>query len=127
MAKTPLVSESALPPPALVVEDIYKSFGAVEVLKGVSLSARDHDVIAILVQHTKTLNRDRREPSSLYKYLPVGAHHGTGFYVAKTQKRRRSGSRSDLLLNQSLGSYFRIMSCLSRIQTRAWQTTRIKF
>ncbi|WP_298221819.1 ABC transporter ATP-binding protein [Acidocella sp.] len=42
------MSESALPPPALVVEDIYKSFGAVEVLKGVSLSARDHDVIAIL-------------------------------------------------------------------------------
>ncbi len=42
------MSESALPPPALVVEDIYKSFGAVDVLKGVSLSARDHDVIAIL-------------------------------------------------------------------------------
>ena len=33
---------------ALVVEDIHKSFGAVEVLKGVSVTARDHDVIAIL-------------------------------------------------------------------------------
>ena len=33
---------------ALVVEDIHKSFGPVEVLKGVSLTARDHDVIAIL-------------------------------------------------------------------------------
>lgn len=34
--------------PALVVEDIHKSFGPVEVLKGVSLAAHDHDVIAIL-------------------------------------------------------------------------------
>uniref|UniRef100_UPI0018F1C882 ABC transporter ATP-binding protein n=1 Tax=Acidocella aminolytica TaxID=33998 RepID=UPI0018F1C882 len=34
--------------PALAVEDIHKSFGSVEVLKGVSLAARDHDVIAIL-------------------------------------------------------------------------------
>ena len=29
-------------------EDIHKSFGAVEVLKGISLEARAHDVIAIL-------------------------------------------------------------------------------
>nr|WP_295738411.1 ATP-binding cassette domain-containing protein [uncultured Acidocella sp.] len=34
--------------PALAVENIHKSFGSVEVLKGVSLSARDQDVIAIL-------------------------------------------------------------------------------
>ncbi|MEM7170479.1 MAG: ATP-binding cassette domain-containing protein [Pseudomonadota bacterium] len=33
---------------ALVVEDIHKSFGAVEVLKGISLSAKEHDVISIL-------------------------------------------------------------------------------
>jgi ABC-type histidine transport system ATPase subunit len=33
---------------ALVVEDIHKKFGAVEVLKGVSLTARDQDVITIL-------------------------------------------------------------------------------
>jgi ABC-type histidine transport system ATPase subunit len=34
--------------PALVVEDIHKRFGALEVLKGVSLTAHEHDVIAIL-------------------------------------------------------------------------------
>jgi len=32
----------------LVVEDIHKSFGPVEVLKGISLIAREHDVISIL-------------------------------------------------------------------------------
>src|SRR5262245_64487463 len=32
----------------LVVEDIHKSFGSVEVLKGISLIAREHDVISIL-------------------------------------------------------------------------------
>ena len=40
--------ENTQPVPALVVEDIHKSFGTVEVLKGVSLSANDQDVIAIL-------------------------------------------------------------------------------
>ncbi len=35
-------------PAALVVEDLHKRFGANEVLKGVSLTAHDHDVIAIL-------------------------------------------------------------------------------
>ena len=35
-------------PAALVAEDIHKSFGAVEVLKGVSVTARKGDVIAIL-------------------------------------------------------------------------------
>ena len=34
--------------PALQVEDIHKSFGAIEVLKGISLTANDHDVISIL-------------------------------------------------------------------------------
>ncbi len=34
--------------PALEVENIYKSFGTVEVLKGISLTANDHDVISIL-------------------------------------------------------------------------------
>jgi ABC-type histidine transport system ATPase subunit len=34
--------------PALVVEELYKSFGALEVLKGISLTARDHDVVSIL-------------------------------------------------------------------------------
>ena len=33
---------------ALVVEEMHKSFGALEVLKGISLSARDHDVVSIL-------------------------------------------------------------------------------
>ncbi len=33
---------------ALEVNDIYKSFGSVEVLKGISLQAKDHDVISIL-------------------------------------------------------------------------------
>ena len=34
--------------PALVVEDLHKRFGALEVLKGISLSARDGDVIAMI-------------------------------------------------------------------------------
>lgn len=33
---------------ALVVEDLHKSFGNVEVLKGISLIAREHDVVSIL-------------------------------------------------------------------------------
>ncbi len=33
---------------ALRVEKIHKSFGALEVLKGISLTARDHDVISII-------------------------------------------------------------------------------
>ena len=33
---------------ALAVEEIHKRFGAVEVLKGVSLAADDHDVVSIL-------------------------------------------------------------------------------
>ena len=32
--------------PALVVEDMHKSFGALEVLKGVSLTAHEGDVIS---------------------------------------------------------------------------------
>ena len=34
--------------PALVAEDIHKSFGAIEVLKGISVTARKGDVIAML-------------------------------------------------------------------------------
>lgn len=34
--------------PALVADDIYKSFGALEVLKGVSVTANDGDVISII-------------------------------------------------------------------------------
>ncbi len=34
--------------PALVCEDVHKSFGPLEVLKGVSLTAHEHDVISIL-------------------------------------------------------------------------------
>jgi arginine/ornithine transport system ATP-binding protein len=33
---------------AIVVEDLHKSFGAIEVLKGISLTANEHDVISIL-------------------------------------------------------------------------------
>ncbi len=33
---------------ALVVEDLHKSFGALEVLKGISLKAHDQDVVSIL-------------------------------------------------------------------------------
>jgi arginine/ornithine transport system ATP-binding protein len=32
----------------LIVEDIHKSFGTIEVLKGISLTAKEHDVISIL-------------------------------------------------------------------------------
>ena len=33
---------------ALVIEDVHKSFGSVEVLKGISFKANDHDVVSIL-------------------------------------------------------------------------------
>ena len=36
------------PREALVVEDLHKSFGALEVLKGISMTAREHDVLSIL-------------------------------------------------------------------------------
>jgi ABC-type histidine transport system ATPase subunit len=39
------MAESAL---ALVAEDIHKSFGALKVLKGISMTARDGDVISII-------------------------------------------------------------------------------
>src|SRR5699024_8476738 len=42
---SPATAQSA---PTLVVEDVQKSFGPLEVLKGVSLSAREGDVIAII-------------------------------------------------------------------------------
>ncbi|MFQ5954846.1 MAG: ABC transporter ATP-binding protein [Kiloniellales bacterium] len=34
--------------PAIVVEDLHKSFGSLEVLKGVSLTAHEHDVISMI-------------------------------------------------------------------------------
>ncbi len=39
---------SGAPPPAVKIEALHKRFGATEVLNGVSLTARDHDVVAIL-------------------------------------------------------------------------------
>jgi len=38
----------AEPAPALIADDIHKSFGTLEVLKGVSLTAQDGDVISII-------------------------------------------------------------------------------
>lgn len=38
----------AEPTPALVVENLHKSFGNVDVLKGISLVAREHEVVSIL-------------------------------------------------------------------------------
>ncbi len=38
------MAETAAP----VVKDLHKSFGALEVLKGVSLTARAHDVISMV-------------------------------------------------------------------------------
>ena len=36
------------PREALVVEDLHKSFGDLEVLKGISMTAHEHDVVSIL-------------------------------------------------------------------------------
>ena len=36
------------PREALVVEDLHKSFGGLEVLKGISMTAHEHDVVSIL-------------------------------------------------------------------------------
>ncbi len=46
MAEAATVPDAA--PPALVCEDVHKSFGPLEVLKGVSLTANQGDVIAML-------------------------------------------------------------------------------
>jgi len=46
MAEAAAVSDTAQP--ALVCEDVHKSFGPLEVLKGVSLTANEGDVIAML-------------------------------------------------------------------------------
>ncbi len=40
--------DMAVNPPALLVDDLHKSFGPLEVLKGVSLSARNGDVISMI-------------------------------------------------------------------------------
>ena len=45
MAENSAASSSV---PALQVDDIHKSFGSIEVLKGISLTANDQDVISIL-------------------------------------------------------------------------------
>ena len=39
---------ASAPAVALDVKDIHKSYGAHEVLKGISLTAHEHDVVAIL-------------------------------------------------------------------------------
>ncbi len=41
-------NQATVTQPALEVEDIHKSFADVEVLKGISLTANEHDVISIL-------------------------------------------------------------------------------
>ena len=41
-------SATSLRPEAIRIEDLHKSFGALEVLKGVSLTAREGDVVAII-------------------------------------------------------------------------------
>jgi polar amino acid transport system ATP-binding protein len=40
--------DASVPPDAVRVEDLHKSFGSLEVLRGVSLSARQGDVVAII-------------------------------------------------------------------------------
>ena len=42
------VAPAEVPPSALEIRDLHKSFGRLEVLKGVSLSAGEHEVVAIL-------------------------------------------------------------------------------
>ncbi|MEE8534896.1 MAG: ATP-binding cassette domain-containing protein, partial [Kiloniellales bacterium] len=46
MADTAAIPDTARP--ALICEDVHKSFGPLEVLKGVSLTANEGDVIAML-------------------------------------------------------------------------------
>jgi polar amino acid transport system ATP-binding protein len=45
---TEAVPAEAIPPEAIHVENLHKKFGELHVLKGVSLSARDGDVVAII-------------------------------------------------------------------------------
>ena len=53
MAEAAAVTDAARP--ALVCEDVHKSFGPLEVLKGVSLTANQGDVIYVLPGHTETV------------------------------------------------------------------------
>ena len=50
LASEPSYSQETLTtsPPVIAMRDIRKRFGALEVIKGVSLTAREHDVIAII-------------------------------------------------------------------------------
>ncbi|HQZ13228.1 MAG TPA: amino acid ABC transporter ATP-binding protein [Devosia sp.] len=41
-------SLETLPPPVIEIRDLHKSFGPLEVLKGVSLTAREGDVVALI-------------------------------------------------------------------------------
>ena len=44
----PTPSASSARPEAIRISDLHKSFGSLEVLKGVSLTARQGDVVAII-------------------------------------------------------------------------------
>jgi polar amino acid transport system ATP-binding protein len=48
MPNSALSPKAATRPEAIVIRDLHKSFGALEVLKGVSLTAREGDVVAII-------------------------------------------------------------------------------
>ncbi|SHO62752.1 amino acid ABC transporter ATP-binding protein, PAAT family [Pseudoxanthobacter soli DSM 19599] len=48
MSEAGQTQDAAMKPIALDVKELHKKFGQHEVLKGISLTARDHDVVAIL-------------------------------------------------------------------------------
>ncbi len=80
--------------PALVAEDIHKSFGSVEVLKGVSLTAHEGDVIAMLGASGSGKSTFLR-CINLLETPDRGKVHVGGELIAMTRNRRGEAVPAD--------------------------------
>ena len=80
---------------APAVEDLHKSFGSVEVLRGISLSANDHDVVSIL-------GSSGSGKSTLLRCINLLETPDSGrVYVKGELIRMREGSRGSLVPEDS--------------------------
>lgn len=93
---------------ALAVEDLYKSFGPVEVLKGISLSADDHDVISIL-------GSSGSGKSTLLRCINLLETPDSGRVHVKGELIRMRASRSGGLVAEDTGQVERIRAKLAMV------------
>ena len=94
---------------ALAVEDLHKRFGPVEVLKGVSLSANDHDVISIL-------GSSGSGKSTLLRCINLLETPDAGrVYVKGELIRMRGGGRGAGLVPEDSGQVERIRARLAMV------------